>query len=91
MTARMRREDWQQGLLVLAYLRKGETFADLAAGFGAGAPRPGGTSTRRSRWCGPRPENSAGYAYVILDDTLIQIDRVARDMPFYSASTSATG
>jgi hypothetical protein len=26
----------QQGLLVLAYLRKGETFADLAAGFGVG-------------------------------------------------------
>jgi hypothetical protein len=26
----------QQALLVLAYLRKGETFADLAAGFGAG-------------------------------------------------------
>jgi Helix-turn-helix of DDE superfamily endonuclease len=26
----------QQVLLVLAYLREGETFADLAAGFGAG-------------------------------------------------------
>ena len=26
----------QQGLLVLVYLRKGETFADLAAGFGVG-------------------------------------------------------
>jgi hypothetical protein len=26
----------QQALLVLAYLRKGETFAELAAGFGAG-------------------------------------------------------
>jgi len=26
----------QQALLVLAYLRKGETFADLAAGFGVG-------------------------------------------------------
>jgi len=26
----------QQGLLVLAHLRKGETFADLAAGFGVG-------------------------------------------------------
>src|SRR5512140_125662 len=26
----------QQALLVLAYLRKGETFADLAAGFGIG-------------------------------------------------------
>ena len=27
----------QQALLVLAYLRKGETFAGLAAGFGVGA------------------------------------------------------
>jgi Helix-turn-helix of DDE superfamily endonuclease len=26
----------QQGFLVLAYLRKGETFAELAAGFGVG-------------------------------------------------------
>ena len=26
----------RQALLVLAYLRKGETFADLAAGFGVG-------------------------------------------------------
>lgn len=26
----------QQALLVLAYLRKGETFAELAAGFGIG-------------------------------------------------------
>ena len=26
----------KQALLVLAYLRKGETFADLAAGFGVG-------------------------------------------------------
>jgi hypothetical protein len=33
----------QQALLVLAYLRKGETFADLAAGFGAARPPRGGT------------------------------------------------
>jgi hypothetical protein len=29
----------QQALLVLAYLRKGETFAELAAGFGVGTTR----------------------------------------------------
>ena len=29
----------QQALLVLAYLRKGETFAELAAGFGIGTAR----------------------------------------------------
>ena len=36
-------EPGQQALLVLVYLRKGETFAGLAAGFGVGTPRPGGT------------------------------------------------
>ena len=29
----------RQALLVLAYLRKGETFAELAAGFGIGTAR----------------------------------------------------
>ena len=33
----------QQALLVLAYLRKGETFAELAAGFGVGRRPRGGT------------------------------------------------
>jgi hypothetical protein len=33
----------QQALLVLVYLRKGETFAELAVGFGSAPPRPGGT------------------------------------------------
>ena len=47
----------QQALLVLAYLRKGETFAELTAGFGIGTDhgleireRDGGTARR------PRPE-----------------------------------
>ena len=38
----------QQALLVLAYLRKGETFAELAAGFTVGTTRPGGTWKRSS-------------------------------------------
>jgi hypothetical protein len=36
----------QQALLVLAYLRKGETFAELATGFGS-APRPRGGTRKR--------------------------------------------
>jgi hypothetical protein len=83
----------QQGLLVLAYLRKGETFAQLAAGFGVGtatawryveetvallaARAPG---LRKAI----RDARRAGYAYVVLDGTLIPIDRVAADRPFYS-------
>ena len=83
----------QQALSVLVYLRKGETFADLAAGFGVG------TSTA---WryveetvallaarapklrTAVREAKKAGYAYVVLDGTLIPIDRVAADRPFYS-------
>jgi hypothetical protein len=90
----------QQALPVLAYLRKGETFADLAAGFGVGtatawryvnetvallaarAPK-----LRRA----VRDAKKAGYAYVVLDGTLIAIDRVAADRPFYSGKHKRHG
>jgi DDE superfamily endonuclease/Helix-turn-helix of DDE superfamily endonuclease len=83
----------QEALLVLAYLRKGETFAQLAAGFGVG---------RTTAWryvsetvellaarapklrAAVRDAKRAGHGYVILDGTLIPIDRVAADRPFYS-------
>jgi hypothetical protein len=83
----------QQALLVLAYLRKGETFDELAAGFGIGrttawryvneviellaarAPKLRQAITNAKR---------AGHAYVILDGTLIPVDRLAADRPFYS-------
>jgi hypothetical protein len=32
----------------------------------------------------------AGHAFVVLDSTLIRIDWVAADRPFYPASTAAT-
>src|SRR5579859_720165 len=78
----------RQALLVLAHLRKGETFADLAAGFGIGtatawryvietvallvarAPR-----LRRAL----ADAKAAGHAYVVIDGTVIPIDRVAAD------------
>ena len=77
----------QQALLVLVYLRKGETFGELGAGFGVGvatawryvnetiallaarAPK-----LRKAA----RDANKAGHAYVVVDGTLIPIDRVAR-------------
>src|SRR6266705_5969010 len=83
----------RQALLVLVYLRKGETFTEVAAGFEVGtttawryvnetvallaarAPK-----LRRA----VRDATRAGYAYVVLDGTLIPIDRVAADRPFYS-------
>jgi hypothetical protein len=80
-------------LLVLGYQRKGETFAGLAAGSGSARPRPGGTSPRPWPCWLPAPRKlrraltdatKAGHAYVVIDGTLIPIDRVAADRPFYS-------
>jgi DDE superfamily endonuclease/Helix-turn-helix of DDE superfamily endonuclease len=83
----------RQALLVLAYLRKGETFAELAAGFAVG-------TTTAWRYVeetvallaarapklrqAVRAATKAGCAYVVLDGTLIPVDRVAADRPFYS-------
>jgi hypothetical protein len=83
----------RQALLVLAYLRKGETFADLAAGFEVGittAWRYVNETTGLLAARAPglrqavRDAVKAGWAYVVLDGTLIPVDRVAADRPFYS-------
>ncbi len=83
----------RQALLVLAYLRKGETFAGLAAGFGIGAATAWRYVTEtvallaaRSPKLGQALTNArqAGHAYVVIDGTLIPINRVAADRPFYS-------
>ena len=90
----------QQALLVLAYLRKGETFADLAAGFGVGrttAWRYVGETVALLAARAPtlrqavRDATKAGYAYVVLDGTLIPVDRVAADRPFYSGKHKRHG
>ena len=90
----------QQALLVLAYLRKGETFAELAAGFGVGTT----TAWRYMEQVvtllaarapklrkAVRDAKRAGYAYVVLDGTLIPVDRVAADRPFYSGKHKRHG
>ncbi len=83
----------QQALLVLACLRKGETFASLAAGFGIGTATAWRyveetvalLAARAARLRkAVRDAARAGHAYVVLDGTLIPIDRVATDRPFYS-------
>jgi DDE superfamily endonuclease/Helix-turn-helix of DDE superfamily endonuclease len=83
----------RQALLVLAYLRKGETFADLAAGFGVGTATAWryvsetitllAARSPKLRRALARAKND-GHAYVVIDGTLIPIDRVAADRPFYS-------
>ncbi|GAA1315523.1 hypothetical protein GCM10009634_86340 [Saccharothrix xinjiangensis] len=83
----------QQALLVLVYLRKGETFAEIGAGFDI-------STTTCWRYVNETVELLAArapklrqalrtakrrdLAYVIVDGTLIPIDRVAADRPFYS-------
>jgi hypothetical protein len=78
---------------VLAYLRKGETFAELAAGFGVGTATAwryvneavGLLAARSPKLCKAlREARNTGHAYLVIDGTLIPIDRVAADRPFYS-------
>jgi hypothetical protein len=83
----------RQALLVLVYLRKGETFTELAARFGVGtttAWRYVNETVALLAARAPklrkavRDAKKAGCAYVVLDGTLIRVDRVAADRPFYS-------
>jgi hypothetical protein len=83
----------QQALLVLAYLRKGDTFAELAAGFGVGTATAWRYVTETVALLAVRSPKlrqalrdagKAGHAYLVIDGTLIPIDRVAADRPFYS-------
>jgi hypothetical protein len=90
----------KQALLVLVYLRKGEMFAEVGAGFGIG-------TTAAWRYVNEmvallaarapklrtavRDAKKAGHAYVVVDGTLIPIDRVAADRPFYSGKHQKHG
>jgi DDE superfamily endonuclease/Helix-turn-helix of DDE superfamily endonuclease len=83
----------RQALLVLAYLRKGETFAELAAGFGIGTSTAWRYVTETVALLAARSPKlrralaaakDAGHAYLVIDGTLVPIDRVAADRPFYS-------
>jgi len=82
----------QQAVMALAYLRKGETFAELGAGFGVGtatAWRYVNQTVALLAARSPRLRQAlrkAGkdkLAYLVLDGTLIPVDRVAADRPFY--------
>ena len=73
----------RQALLVLAYLRKGETFAELAAGFGVGiatAWRYVSETTALLAARSPKLRRAladarkAGHAYVVIDGTLIPVE-----------------
>ena len=83
----------RQALLVLACLRKGETFAELAAGFGIGTATAWRYVTETVALLAARAPKlrqalrdagKVGHAYLVIDGTLIPIDRVAADRAFYS-------
>ena len=82
---------FKQALLALAHLRKNETFAQLAAGFGVS----GATAWRYvdetlevlAAWAPGLREALVGLGegdFVIVDGTLIPTDRIAADEPYYS-------
>jgi hypothetical protein len=75
----------RQALLALAHLRCGDTYAQLATGFGIG----GATVYRYIR---EAVDVLAALApFVILDGTLLPIDRIAADTPYYSGKHKRHG
>lgn len=88
----------RQALLVLTHLRSGHTYAQLAAGFGVGT-----TTAYRyiaeaidalASLAPPLAEamkTASTKAFVMLDGTLLPIDRIAADRPFYSGKHKKHG
>ncbi|MDQ0904050.1 hypothetical protein QFZ22_000035 [Streptomyces canus] len=88
----------RQALLTLVHLRNGQPYAQLAAGFGIG-------TTTVYRYVTEAVELLAALAptlaeavraasmkaYLILDGTLLPIDRIAADRPFYSGKHKKHG
>jgi hypothetical protein len=88
----------RQALLALAHLRMGHTYAQLAAGFGVG-------TTTAYRYITEAVDLLAALAptladavrtastktYLLLDGTLLPIDRIAADRPFYSGKHKRHG
>jgi hypothetical protein len=91
-----------QALLVLVHLRKGETYTDLAVGFGVGMTTCSATSVKPStcspRWLLPWPKPSKWVrckAFVICDGPWLSIDRVGmasrRDRQYFSGKHKCHG
>ncbi|WP_156757446.1 transposase family protein [Actinokineospora pegani] len=90
----------EQALLVLVYLRKGEPFAEVGAGFGVSTTtcwRYVGETVELLAQRAPRlraalrTAKQRGMAYVVIDGTLILIDRIAANRPFYSGKHKMHG
>ena len=100
---RQRRSRWRrldpgrQALLALAHLRNGDTYTRLAAGFEIGVATAWRYVRRSDHLLAAAADDLATamarirrLAYAILDGTLIPIDRVADQRPYYSGKHHAT-
>ncbi|MEV8563464.1 transposase family protein [Streptomyces sp. NPDC051917] len=88
----------RQALLTLAHLRVGHTYTQLAAGFGVGTTTAYRYVTEAVELLGTLAPSLADAvrtasvkAYLILDGTLLPIDRIAADRPFYSGKHKKHG
>jgi hypothetical protein len=78
---------------------KAETFADLEVRFEVGTATQAVHERDSGAARGPhlkrrkaaREAKKARYSYVVLDETLVPIDRVAADRPFYSGKHKGHG
>jgi hypothetical protein len=88
----------RQALLVLVHLRNGHTYAQLAAGFDIGITTVYRYVTEAVALLAALTPTLAEAvraasmkAYLILDGTLLPIDRIATDRPFYSGKHKMHG
>ncbi|MEU0195827.1 transposase family protein [Streptomyces afghaniensis] len=88
----------RQALLVLAHLRLGHTYAQLAAGFEVGVStvyryitEAVGLLAVRAPDLATAVTAASAKAFVIMDGTLLPIDRIAADRPFYSGKHKRHG
>jgi hypothetical protein len=90
----------RQALLVLVHLRKGETFAEVGAGFGVSTSTAwryveevvallSARSPKLTQALAKARRD--GLSHLILDGTLIYTDRVRADRPYYSGKHRAHG
>ncbi|OEJ21154.1 transposase [Streptomyces agglomeratus] len=88
----------RQALLTLVYLRNGQPYAQLAAGFGIGTTtvyryvtEAVGLLAVLAPTLAEAMRAASMKAYLILDGTLLPIDRIAADRPFYSGKHKKHG
>ncbi|GAA3503461.1 transposase family protein [Streptomyces prasinosporus] len=97
-TRRRRLNPGRQALLALAHLRNGHPYAQLAAGFGIGTTTVYRYITEAVELLAPlaptlaeAARTASTKAFVLLDGTLLSIDRIAADRPFSSGKHKKHG